>query len=76
VTPQFTELKVDPSYQSNFPFFFFCLSLPIAIRGIPALFPTTFGYNQWRTLKPLLSTVTKRNGEDKTLYLLITRHWL
>jgi hypothetical protein len=23
VTRQFTELKVDPSYQSNFPFFFF-----------------------------------------------------
>ena len=23
MTPQFTELKVDPSYQSNFPFFFF-----------------------------------------------------
>jgi hypothetical protein len=41
VTPQFTELKVDPSYQSNFPFFFFCLSLPIAIRRIQALFPTT-----------------------------------
>ena len=47
MTPQFTELKVDPSYQSNFPFFFFCLSLPIAIRGIQALFPTTFVFAQW-----------------------------
>jgi hypothetical protein len=40
-------LKVDPSYQSNLPFFFFCLSLPIAIRGIPALFPTTVVFAQW-----------------------------
>ena len=31
--------------------------------------PLTFGYNQWRLLKMLLSTVTKRDSEDKTLYL-------
>ena len=29
----------------------------------------TIGYNQWRLLKKLLSTVTKSDSEDKTLYL-------
>ena len=33
----------------------------------------TIGYNQWRLLKTLLSTVTKRNSEDKTLYLLVNQ---
>ena len=33
----------------------------------------TIGYNQWRLLKTLLSTVTKRNSEDKTLYLHVNQ---
>jgi hypothetical protein len=34
---------------------------------------TTFGYLQWLALKTYLSTVTKRNNEDKTLYLHVTQ---
>jgi hypothetical protein len=34
---------------------------------------TTFGYLQWLALKTSLSTVTKRNSEDKTFYLNVTQ---
>jgi hypothetical protein len=36
-------------------------------------FCSTFGYLQWLPLERLLSTVAKRNSEDKTLSLHFTQ---
>jgi hypothetical protein len=40
---------------------------------LPRALAATLGYLQWLALKTLLSTVTKRNNEDKTFSLHFTQ---
>ena len=72
MTPQFTEFKFIPATNQTSPSSFFCLSLPIAIRGIPALFPTTYVFLQWCASEAASCPRPKTLNEDINFGLHLT----
>ena len=68
MTRQFKELKVDPSYQSNFPFFFFLSFITDRYSRNPGLISHNVSICVRAGLpKPRLVPDTERTKDTKTL---------